>query len=89
MPWHKAILLWALSVGWELKKVGVCVQEDLTEEVGHPESPSASEKGSTSVAISANRPDQAVEQQILARVAFVCNPPPSKLPENPLVRCPA
>ena len=66
---------------------GDCLQEDLTDDGMERGSPNASERGSASTALSAShKPDIAVEQQILARVAFVCNPPPSKVSQDPLVR---
>ena len=52
-----------------------------------PGSPAGSDRGSVSTTFS-TKPDMAVEQQILSRVAFVCNPPAHKLPANPLVNLP-
>lgn len=60
-------------------KLCLFYQEDL-----EPGSPGGSDRGSVSTTFS-NKPDMAVEQQILTRVAFVCNPPANKIPENPLV----
>ena len=52
-----------------------------------PGSPAGSDRGSVYSTLS-TKPDMAVEQQILSRVAFVCNPPVHKLPANPLVGFP-